>query len=42
VFNLAALLGLGAVVAGRISLHRNVVVLGGAVAIWTAAVCPAL
>ncbi len=36
VFNLAALLGLGAVVAGRIDLHRRVVVLGGAVAIWVA------
>jgi cation:H+ antiporter len=31
VFNLAALLGLGAVVAGRIDLHRKVVVLGGAI-----------
>src|SRR6266566_9549932 len=39
VFNLAALLGLGAVVAGRISLHRRVVLLGGAVALWVAAVC---
>jgi cation:H+ antiporter len=39
VFNLAALLGLGAVVAGRIGLHRKVVVLGGAVAIWVAGVC---
>ena len=29
VFNLAALLGLGAVVAGRIGLHRRVVVLSG-------------
>ncbi len=38
VFNLAALLGLGAVVAGRIRLHRRVVLLGGAVAIWIAAV----
>jgi cation:H+ antiporter len=36
VFNLAALLGLGAVVAGRIRLHRKVVVLGGAVAITVA------
>lgn len=34
VFNLAALLGLGAVVAGRVRLHRKVVVLGGAVAAW--------
>ena len=39
VFNLAALLGLGAVVAGRIRLHRKVVVLGGAVAIAVAVVC---
>ncbi|HEX9030677.1 MAG TPA: hypothetical protein VF834_02450 [Streptosporangiaceae bacterium] len=39
VFNLAALLGLGAVVAGRIGLHRKVVALGGAVAIGVAAVC---
>ena len=39
VFNLAALLGLGAVVAGRIGLHRRVVVLGGVVAMWVAAVC---
>jgi cation:H+ antiporter len=38
VFNLAALLGLGAVVAGRIMLHRRVVLLGGAVAIWIAAI----
>ena len=39
VFNLAALLGLGAVVAGRIRLHRRVVLLGGAVAVWVATVC---
>ncbi len=39
VFNLAVLLGLGAVVAGRIGLHRKVVVLGGAVAMAIAAVC---
>src|SRR5439155_16526668 len=39
VFNLAALLGLGAVVAGRIALHRKVVVLGGVVALWIAGVC---
>ena len=38
VFNLAALLGLGAIVAGRIDLHRRVVVLGGAVAMWMALV----
>ncbi len=39
VFNLAALLGLGTVAAGRISLHRKVVALGGAVAIWVACAC---
>jgi len=39
VFNLAALLGLGAVVAGRIGLHRRVVVLGGTIALVIAAVC---
>ncbi|MGD0834841.1 MAG: hypothetical protein ABSA40_10575 [Candidatus Dormibacteria bacterium] len=39
IFNLAALLGLGAVVAGRIGLHRKVVALSGAVALWVAAVC---
>jgi cation:H+ antiporter len=39
VFNLAALLGLGAVVAGRIDLHRKVVLLGGVVAMWMAGVC---
>jgi cation:H+ antiporter len=38
VFNLAALLGLGAVVAGRIGLHRKVVLLGGAIAVWVAVV----
>jgi cation:H+ antiporter len=37
-FNLAALLGLGAVVAGRVTLHRRVVVLEGATALWVAAV----
>lgn len=36
VFNLAALLGLGALVAGRIALHRRVVALEGIVATWTA------
>src|SRR5213082_22172 len=41
VFNLAALLGLGALVAGRIALHRRVVELSGAVAIWVAGVCVA-
>ena len=39
VFNLAALLGLGAVVAGRIGLHRKVVALGGVVALWVAIMC---
>ena len=39
VFNLAALLGLGAVVAGRIALHRNVILLGGVVGVWIAVVC---
>ena len=41
VFNLAALLGIGAIVAGRISLHRRVVVLSGAIAMWVAMVCVA-
>jgi cation:H+ antiporter len=39
VFNLAALLGLGAMVAGKIALHRRVVLLSGAVAVWVAAGC---
>ncbi len=39
VFNLAALLGLGAVAAGRIRLHRKVVVLGGTVALVIAGIC---
>ncbi len=39
VFNLAALLGLGAVVSGFIALHRRVVVLGGFVAMWIALCC---
>jgi cation:H+ antiporter len=39
VFNLAALLGLGAVVARRIALHRRVIELGGAVALWVSVVC---
>lgn len=38
VFNLAALLGVGAIVARRIHLHRRVIVLGGAVALWIGAV----
>jgi cation:H+ antiporter len=38
VFNLAALLGLGAVAAGWVALHRRVVVLTGAVSLWIALV----
>jgi cation:H+ antiporter len=38
VFNLAALLGLAAVVAGHIAFHRRVVLLGGVPAVWVAAV----
>jgi cation:H+ antiporter len=36
-FNLAALIGLGAVVAGGIKLHRRVVIFEGTVALWIAA-----
>lgn len=39
VFNLAALLGLGAVVAGGISLHRRAVALQGAIGLWIAVAC---
>jgi len=39
VFNLAALLGLAAVVAGRIAFHRRVVLLAGVPGVWVAAVC---
>ncbi|HUB42879.1 MAG TPA: hypothetical protein VMA72_28830 [Streptosporangiaceae bacterium] len=39
VFNLAALLGVGAVVAGRIGLHRRVVTLSGTVALSVAVIC---
>jgi len=39
VFNLAALLGLGAVAAGWVALHRRVVALTGAVSLWIAAIC---
>jgi cation:H+ antiporter len=39
VFNLAALLGLAAVVAGWVGFHRRVVLLGGVPGIWVAAVC---
>lgn len=42
VFNLAALLGLAAIVANRIALHRRVIVLEGAVALWVAASCLAV
>jgi cation:H+ antiporter len=42
VFNLAALLGLSALVAGRIDLHRRVVALDGVVATWIALVCLAV
>jgi cation:H+ antiporter len=37
VFNLAALLGLSAVAAGHVRLHRRAIELGGAVAMWIAA-----
>jgi cation:H+ antiporter len=39
VFNLAALLGLAAMVAGQIALHRRVVLLSGSVGVWIAAMC---
>ena len=39
VFNLAALLGLSAVVAGRIAFHRRVMLLAGLPGVWVAAVC---
>jgi hypothetical protein len=39
---LAALLGLGGLVAGRIALHRKVILLEGAVALPVAAVCLAV
>ncbi len=42
VFNLAALLGFAAVVAGRIALHRRVIALESVVALWIAAVCLAV
>lgn len=38
-FNLAALLGLGAIVSGFIALHRRVVIFGGFVALWVALCC---
>jgi cation:H+ antiporter len=39
VFNLAALLGLSAVVAGRIAFHRRVVLLAGGPGMWVAVIC---
>jgi cation:H+ antiporter len=39
VFNLAALLGLNAVISGRIVLHRRAILLEGTVAIWIALAC---
>jgi cation:H+ antiporter len=39
VFNLAALLGLAAVVAGGVAFHRRVVLLGGVPGVWVAVVC---
>jgi cation:H+ antiporter len=36
VFNLAAMLGLSAVIAGGVALHRRVVILEGAIALWIA------
>jgi cation:H+ antiporter len=38
VFNLAALLGLAGIVAGRVDLHRRVVTLEGVTAVWVAVV----
>jgi cation:H+ antiporter len=42
VFNLAALIGLAGVLAGRIALHRRVIELAGAVALWISAVTVAV
>ena len=42
VFNLAALLGLPAVVAGSVALHRRVILLEGVVAVWVAGGCVAV
>jgi cation:H+ antiporter len=42
VFNLAVLLGLSAVVAGRIALHRRVAIFEGLVALWVALMAVAL
>jgi cation:H+ antiporter len=38
VFNLAALIGLSGIVAGRVALHRRVIELSGGVALWIAGV----
>jgi cation:H+ antiporter len=38
-FNLAVLLGLGAIVSGFIALHRRVVIFGGFIALWVALCC---
>jgi cation:H+ antiporter len=38
-FNLAVLLGVSALIAGFIALHRRVIVMSGAVALWVAVVC---
>jgi cation:H+ antiporter len=42
VFNLAALLGLAGILAGQIALHRRVIELAGAVALWICAVTVAV
>lgn len=42
VFNLAALLGVGALVAGRIALHRRVLIFEGSVAVLIAGICVAV
>jgi cation:H+ antiporter len=42
VFNLAALLGLGALVAGRIALHRREILLEGGLGLWLALVALAV
>ena len=42
VFNLAGLLGFSAIVAGGIALHRRVIAIEGAVALWIAGVCVAV
>lgn len=42
IFNLATLLGLGAIASGRIALHRRVVLLAGTPALWVAVLTMAL